>query len=304
MKPIKAIDLCCGAGGWACARGLPIEIVLAVDLWEPAAITYRLNHPSVEVWIEDLRGKAVQRKIIDVAEARETNLVLGGIPCGWLSSYRTIQKVSVDERDANRATLDSCLAMVGRIAPEFWCMEDVAKIVGELPPFTPYQIFDARHWSAQRRKRCFVGEFPTPKKDPTGAAKLLRDHIRPGPYRIGRRLSGRTPQRSRTFCKQTCLGADLDRKAPTVTTQCSRRDAELAFLDPRLPGGMRSPEWQEMASIQGFPDDYLFYGSPTDAMKQVGQAVPIPLAAAILAAIVKQAQISLTPAASRGMEVA
>ena len=56
-------------------------------------------------------------------------------------------------------------------------------------------------------------------------------------------------------------------------------------MDDRVPGGMRNPEWQEMASIQGFPDDYLFYGSPTDVMKQVGRAVSIPLGAAILRAI-------------------
>ena len=30
VEPITAVDLCCGAGGWACAaRGLPISIVAA-----------------------------------------------------------------------------------------------------------------------------------------------------------------------------------------------------------------------------------------------------------------------------------
>jgi site-specific DNA-cytosine methylase len=64
----------------------------------------------------------------------------------------------------------------------------------------------------------------------------------------------------------------------------------LAIVDPSLPGGMRNPEWQELAVIQGFPTDYLFYGAPTDVMKQVGRAVPIPLAQAILRGIVEQFQ--------------
>ena len=279
-ETIKAIDICCGAGGWACAaRGLPIEIVLAVDFWQPAITTYRLNHPRTETLLSDLRDHQVGRRIIRMAVERGVDLVLGGIPCEWLSVYRRFEKGKVDEaeREANRATLDSCLSLVKSISPQFWCLEDVIQIARELPPFTPYQIFDARNWSGQRRKRCFVGEFPQPDRDAAGGAKMLRDYIRPGPYRIGRRLMGRTPKRSRTFSRSTCLGAEMDRKAPTVLSQCGRRDAELAFLDPAVPGGMRNPEWQEMARIQGFPEHYLFYGSATD--------VPIPLARAILEGI-------------------
>jgi site-specific DNA-cytosine methylase len=283
---IHAIDLFSGAGGWSCAaRGLPIRVVAAVDFWEPATITYGLNFPDTHIIQGDLRDPEVIESVVAIAERENVSVVLGGIPCEWLSVYRSLQKVSTEERDRNREALDSALAIVSRISPRWWCMEDVTQIIGELPPFTPYHVFDARHWSGQRRKRCFVGDYPMPQRDSTGAAKMLRDYIRPGPYRIGRRLFGRTPQRARTFSKTTCLAAELDRKAPTVLSQCSRRDAELAIVDPSVPGGMRNPEWQEMAAVQGFPSDYLFYGSPTDVMKQVGRAVPIPLARAILQGI-------------------
>lgn len=291
LQPILAIDICCGGGGWACAaRGLPIKIVLAVDFWDAACQTYSLNHPATEVRQADLRSVQVRRKMIEDARAAGVRLVLGGIPCEWLSVYRNLQKVDAAERDAERRTLDSCLEIVRLIDPDWWCLEDVIQIKRELPPFVPHETFDAKHWSAQRRKRCFIGNFPRPARDPVGGSKVLGDMIRPGPYRIGRRLFGRTPQTSRTFSKQTCLGAAMDKKAPTVLSQCSPRDAELAFLDPQVPGGMRNPEWQEMASIQGFPSDYLFYGSPTDVMKQVGRAVPIPLARVILEGIVRDAE--------------
>jgi DNA (cytosine-5)-methyltransferase 1 len=291
VNRIKAIDLCCGAGGWACAaRTLPIDVVLAVDLWGVACVTCELNHPNATVWSLDVRDPIVQEKIVAFARENGVRLVLGGIPCEWLSVYRHLQKVGQAERDANRLTLDSCLGLVKQIEPQWWCIEDVKQIIGELPPFVPYEIFDAAHWSGQRRRRCFIGEYPKPQRDAIGGAKLLRDYIRSGPYRLGRRLMGRTPQRSRTFSKHTCLAAELDRKAPTVVSQCSRHDAELAIVDPSLPGGMRNPEWQELAVIQGFPTDYLFYGAPTDVMKQVGRAVPIPLAQAILRGIVEQFQ--------------
>lgn len=283
---INAIDLFSGAGGWACAaRGLPIRIVAAVDFWEPATITYRLNHPETSVIWGDLRHPDIIDQVLQVAKGFNVRLVLGGIPCEWLSVYRHLQKVDTAERDANRDALDSALRIVKRINPRWWCLEDVIQIVRELPPMTPYHVFQAGKWCGQRRKRCFVGDYPMPRPDPEGAAKLLRDYVRPGPYRIGRRLFGRTPKRARTFSKETCLAAELDRKGPTVLSQCSRRDAEMAIVDPDLPGGMRNPEWQEMAGLQGFPSNYLFYGSPTDVMKQVGRAIPIPLGRAILKAI-------------------
>jgi site-specific DNA-cytosine methylase len=162
----------------------------------------------------------------------------------------------------------------------------VPQLARELPIFTPYVVLDSRHWSAQRRKRIFVGRFPKPRRPKNG--QVLGDLVRPGPYRIGRRLSGRTPAISKTFRPDRCLAAPLDKKSPTVLSTCSRRDAEIALVDPRLPGGMRNVEWQEWARLQGFPEDYVFWGSPTDAMKMVGRAVQIDLARAILQGIVAE----------------
>lgn len=69
MDRIKAIDLCAGAGGWGCAaRGLPIDIVLAVDLWPVACKTYELNHPSTRVLCGDLRDGGVRAAVLE-AEA-------------------------------------------------------------------------------------------------------------------------------------------------------------------------------------------------------------------------------------------
>ena len=109
-----------GGGGWACAvRGLAIRIVLAIDFWEPAATTYRLNHPETEVLCADVRDESVRQKILDLAKDRGVSLILGGIPCEWLSVYRHLQKVKITERDANRRTLDSCLDLVKCLDPEF-----------------------------------------------------------------------------------------------------------------------------------------------------------------------------------------
>lgn len=291
-----AIDLCCGAGGWACAaRQLPIRVELAVDVWLTACKTYELNHPSTRVLCGDLRKPEVSHAVTDFALANKVDLVVGGIPCEWLSVYRSLEKVKPHELDAQRATLDAVLELVQAIAPPYWCLEDVTGLINELPILTPYQVIRSERYSPQRRKRVYVGSFPAPEAP--RCPKLLRDAVLPGPYRIGPRAFERNPVRRRSFTRTETLAAELDRKAPTVLAVGSRRDAELVVVDFTLPGGKRQLEWQEAAILQGFPRDYLFFGSPSDVAKMIGRAIQIDTGRAILGAIARHASAAsaLTP---------
>lgn len=284
MKVLRAIDLCAGCGGWACAtRGLPIRVVAAFDLWPTACKTYEINHPETRVICGDLRDPAIQQQVLDL---RDIDIVLGGIPCEWLSSLRRISKkiqVMPPEVKAQQETLDAVLDLVKRIDPRWWCLEDVKDLVKHLPILTPWLEINSRNYSAQRRKRIYVGDFPRPGEG--DCQDLMKDKLRPGPYRIGARAFGRTPQLARQFTNTTTLAAYPNRKSPTVTAINSRRDAELVIVDDRIPGGTRQLEWQEAAVLQGFPDDYLFYGSPTDVSAMIGRAVQIDTARAILQAM-------------------
>jgi DNA (cytosine-5)-methyltransferase 1 len=53
-------------------------------------------------------------------------------------------------------------------------------------------------------------------------------------------------------------------------------------------GGCRYFTVRESARLQTFPDDYLFSGSWTEAMRQVGNAVPVELAAAVGQSVMAQ----------------
>jgi len=295
MRTVKAMDLCAGAGGWACAAaGLPVEIVAAVDFWEPALRTYGLNWPATRTILGDVRDPAIQGQIERLAEQWKVQLLLGAIPCQWLSLRRNIGNAPGSrELQEERRTLRAVLGLVERIRPRWWCLEDVKGLVKELPPGTPWIQLDSADFSAQSRKRIYVGEFPRPP----GVGPLLtppcqhlmRDHLRPGPFRIGTRVSGRKVVSSDAFSPSTVAGAYPDRKSPTLCCLSSRRDAELVVVEPSLPGGMRQLEWQEAARLQGFPEEYLFYGSPTDVWEQIGQAIQIDTGHAILAEIVREA---------------
>jgi len=295
-EQILAIDLCAGAGGWACAaRGLPITIVAAVDLWEPACVTYRLNHPGTEVICGDVRERETQERILELSRKVKIDLVLGGIPCAWLSIRRNVGNQPEEaEMENERATLRAVLSLVERIGPTWWCLEDVKRLAAELPAGMPWRELDAADFSAQRRKRIYVGRFPTPPGFgpllDAPSERVAADCLRSGPYRIGKRTFGREPSMSDTFAVDKCYVANPAKKAPTICCTSSRRDPEYVIADDRLPGGMRQIEWQEAAALQGFPADYLFYGSPTDVWYMVGRAVQIDTARAILRGIVQAKQ--------------
>lgn len=288
-EPLRAIDLCCGAGGWACAaRGLPISVVAAIDHWETCCETYRLNHPSVKILCADVCDRGTRKAVLGFDRI---DIILGGIPCEWVSIYRNgwnpKTRPTKDEIRREQATLGAVLALVRKIDPCWWCLEDVKGVTRYLPPLTPWVQIDAAAYSAQRRRRVYIGKFPAPL--PGASADLLARHLRPGPFRVGRRTLSRRPATSNIFDGKSFMPADPKKKSPTICNFGGRRDAEIAVLDGRLPGGKRQFEWQEAARLQGFPEDYLFVGSLTDVWLQVARAIQIDVGRAILEAICREA---------------
>ncbi len=286
---LRAIDLCGGAGGWAvAARRLPIDIIAAVDWWEPALLTYKLNHPDTYVVRADCKSIPVRPEDFD--------LVLGGIPCQWLTIMRSKllgNPPKPEEIQRERALLDSILAWIKDLNPPWWCLEDVPQLVRELPLFTPYQVIDSQNYSGQRRKRVYVGRFPPPA--PNGKAGLLAsDYLRPGPYRVSVPSRNRHPQRHHCFTGETFYPIEAARKMPTILGLQSRHDNQRGVVDERLPSH-RSLEWQEGAIAQGFPEDYVFVGNWTQVGQMISNAIQIDTGRAILEGIVKR---HLEPVAS------
>jgi len=53
-------------------------------------------------------------------------------------------------------------------------------------------------------------------------------------------------------------------------------------------GSLRYYTVRESARVQTFPDDYVFHGSWTECMRQIGNAVPVKLANVIGESVIKQ----------------
>jgi len=293
-NPLRAIDLCCGAGGWAvAARGLPIEITDGFDDWLPACETYALNHPGARVHKIDLTH---QVEVVSIfADNGRPDVILGGIPCQWISPACGKNKAAPGEVSRQRKLLDSVMFYVDALKPRWWCLEDVIQLRRELLPLTPCQILDAhmRGYSCQARKRLFVGVYPKVPRGPGG--QRFSDCAASGPYEIkpSSRRAELVPfgrHKGKGWAKQrVCIHLDADR-APTVLAWRGQHGNTAPLVrDERLPGGIRELTWQEMARLQGFPADYVFVGGAADIGTMIANAVQIDLARAILKAICDEA---------------
>jgi len=276
---LKAIDICCGAGGWAiAAEGLPIEIVEAIDVAEDCLETYKYNHAETKTTLADVTKLKWKRfKGIDV--------VLGGIPCEQVSPARRglFRKPKHGELEKWHTLIDSVLEGIRLLNPKFWALENVIQMRRHLPPLTPYWVVNAANYSGQSRKRMFAGKFPTPQ---LGADRtVLSDYLRPGPFVIPSHVVGMEclPQGKHLGFEQR-IGRLLNpaMKSPTVIKYTKRlQDVSLALPD----GRRRVMQFTEAAALQGFPEDYVFVATPDRAWKMVAQAIPIPVGRAILRAM-------------------
>lgn len=272
---LRAIDICSGGGGWAvAARGLPIRIDYVFDKELDCLLTYKENHPFVEPVCCDVIEYDFSRL------SGKVDLILGGIPCEQISKVRNGTPLADGEEEKLHLLIDKCCALPEQLGAKWWCYEDVIQIIPRLPIFTEYFVLSSEHYSAQKRIRAFVSNIPCPRKSKKNT-QSLRDCILPGPYRRSMAINKKTPDKNTNYySKNTFCPWYPDKKSPTVLSGLPRHDDIMAV--EYKTSCFRQLEWQESAKLQGFPENYLFIGSLSRVMKQIGQAVQIDTARAIL----------------------
>jgi DNA (cytosine-5)-methyltransferase 1 len=123
---LRALDLFAGAGGlsrgfeWAGAG----EVIGAVEIDEAAAGTFRANHPSAKVWVDDIRNVdpgAVSQELGPI------DVVLGGPMCQGVS-----QRGPRDPYDERNFAFWAFAGYVRKLKPRYFVMENVPAVASDV----------------------------------------------------------------------------------------------------------------------------------------------------------------------------
>ncbi|ESY90693.1 DNA cytosine methyltransferase [Mesorhizobium sp. LNHC209A00] len=145
---------------------------------------------------------------------------------------------------------------------DYWDRHRVAK-KDRPPQSSSGQNFDPDkkgHLLPWRTTRDALVGLPDPEFDPRGSKKFLNHRLQAG----ARSYKGHT-------------GSALDEPAKTLKAGVHGVPGGENML-VRPDGSIRYFTVRESARLQTFPDDFLFHGSWTETMRQLGNAVPVDLA--------------------------
>ncbi|MDP8235147.1 MAG: DNA cytosine methyltransferase [Candidatus Erginobacter occultus] len=150
-RQYNVLDLFAGCGGLS--SGLVragFRVVAANDVWEPAAETYRLNHPGTAFILGDITGKAVRDRICREFERVPCDVIAGGPPC---QAYSMAGARSVD--DARGHLFGDYVEIVERLRPAIFIMENVK---GILTMMHDREVLSAGESAELERVKCLEAE--------------------------------------------------------------------------------------------------------------------------------------------------
>lgn len=324
LNGIKFADFFCGAGGLSLGLVMAgMEPILGVENNESIYKTYQNNlgkrFSNLNCFnAMDITNDETKKSIIDYLKGQDIKIICGGFPCQGFScsGSRVIS-------DARNTLYSDMLDIVKAVKPEYIIMENVLglmtiyegkvlrKILSDYRSagykLSYKEINAADYGVAQMRKRIiFIGNRIGKKN--VYPAKLIED---PNNYipcgailekyknlkedisfnHIFSKHSPEMQQRLLSVPEGKCLYSNYNdswKKCPKDKPSCTIKGNHGATnIHYELP---RVITPREMAALQSFPDDYIFYGTKHSQLLQIGNAVPPYVARAIGLALLKEIQ--------------
>lgn len=301
MSRFTSLEMCAGAGGQALGielAGFDHEVLVEIE--PPACKTLRLNRPQWDVREEDLRQfNALPYFGID--------LVAGGVPCPPFSKAG-LQLGEADDRDL----FPEALRIVDECRPKAVMLENVRglmdavfadyrrKVEDQLKALgyeTGWRLLNASDYGvSQLRPRVVcVGirkelsekfSWPEPAKvAPPTVGELLLDLMQEDGWEGAEEWA----KQANTIAP-TLVGGSKKHGGPDLgPTRAKKAWAALGVNghvlanEPPEKGFVGMPKLtpKMTARIQGFPDEWEIFGKKTAAYRQIGNAFPPPVAAAV-----------------------
>ncbi|MEM9156371.1 MAG: DNA cytosine methyltransferase [Cyanobacteria bacterium P01_F01_bin.33] len=296
------IELCAGAGGQALGiEQAGFEPLALVEIEPPACATLRLNRPHWNVIEGDLRSFTAK-------EYRgQVDLVAGGVPCPPFSKAGK-QLGAEDERDL----FPEAIRIVRECQPKAVMLENVRGFLDAV--FDDYR----RKLKRKLQRMGYVtdwrilnaSDYGVPQLRPRVVIVAMRKDVAPffdwpdpdphNPPSVGETLLDMMAadgwRGAKAWAKQadeiapTLVGGSKKHGGPDLgPTRARRAWASLGVNGKTLAEAPPERDYVGMprltvpmaARLQGFPDDWEFHGRKTPAYRQVGNAFPPPVAAAV-----------------------
>lgn len=311
-------DLFCGAGGMA--KGFEMagfNQVCGLDWFKEAGMTYRENfsHPLIE---GDITQREIKDKFINTVKeklnGKNLTVLSGGFPCqGFSMSGNRIVE------DKRNSLYKDMLEIIEELQPEFIVAENVKGLRSMLKGKVEDKIKadirklgyvvnvtvlnSADYYVPQKRERIIfianrIGKknfHPAPLLEPDsyittkeaiGDLVKLKDnpkfnHVRTNHNDDMKERLAKVPEGKSLYDKYS----DSWKKCPWNEASCTIKEnhggVNIHPIEPRVI------TVREMARLQSFPDSFIFKGTKSKQMVQIGNAVPPLLAKAIALSIKK-----------------
>lgn len=194
-KKLNIIDLFCGCGGLSLGfENAGFNVLLGIDMWEDALVTYRHNHKNGNTLCADLASLPVE-EVDKAINHKKVDVIIGGPPCQGFSIAG--KRIVDDERNK---LYKSFVCMVAYFKPKAFVLENVPNILSigdgavreaiikdfsELGYKVTYKVLLAADYGVpqNRRRAIFVGMldgkefvFPEPTvKQPVTSKEAISD---------------------------------------------------------------------------------------------------------------------------------
>ena len=122
-EEFRVLDLFCGAGGlsWGLHKNSNFKTMVALDLDDNAAYTFKQNMPMTEVVVGDITDKTIKEKVIAFAKEKKVNMIVGGPPCQGFS----MKGKKLGLADPRNFLFREYLNIVQELQPEVFVVENV-----------------------------------------------------------------------------------------------------------------------------------------------------------------------------------